>query len=350
MEVRVSLRRILVAVCAGVLAQAPTAGAEPVTVLRGTAQLPTSGLVLDLPASGGTEYHVSGSWASNVAGDTFDTRDIVDEIEIASGKILKGNWILSGYFTAGDCTKTIAEAKLDNAWTQDVTLWGSTWKVRGGVFTFESSLGRKPAAVLCRATSSGHTLMLYHFLTDQPETTSQSAIMASVSGSAVLAAADKSYAARRSSEITPTRRADVKNRGTGSAVRTVELPASGLSVDLPDDGYFWMVSEGDGVDIFDRLLPTFPEVTAELVFANGFTCKDILSSLTTGLLPEQRPTGLPTGWVGGPGVKLPDGGIELTSCYEFEDAAMLFGIMPDAGITDVSNLRPLMAALVAAAD
>jgi hypothetical protein len=44
------------------------------------------------------------------------------------------------------------------------------------------------------------------------------------------------------------------------------------------------------------------------------------------------------------------GRLQLTSCYEFEDAAMLFGIMPDAGITDVSNLRPLMAALVAAAD
>lgn len=350
MRVITSLRLGLVAVCTAMLAQAPVAGADPVTVLRGAAQLPTSGLTVDLPAKAGIEYHVSGSWSSSVAGDTFDTRDIIDEIDTASGKILTGNWIMAGYFTAGDCAATIAETNLDKAWTQDVSLWGSSWKVRGGVFTFEGALGRRPAAVLCRATSTGHTLMFYHFLTDQPETTSQSAVMNSVSGSAALAAADRSYTSGRTSDILPTRRSDVKNRGTGSAVRTAELPVSGLSVDLPDDGYFWLISEGDGVDIFDRLLPTLPEMSAELVFADGFTCEDILGSLTTDLIPDHRPTGLPSGWVSGPGMKLPDGLIELTSCYELDDAAILFGIMPDPSVTDVSSLRPLMAAIVAAAE
>ena len=345
-----SFRFGLIAACAALLAQAPVAVAEPVTVLRGAAQLPTSGLIVELPAKAGAEYHVSGSWSSSVAGDTFDTRDIIDEIDTASGKIVTGNWIMAGYFTAGDCAATIAEAKLDNAWTQDVALWGSSWKVRGGVFTFDGVLGRRPAAALCRSTSTGHTLMFYHFLTDQPETASQATVMASVSASAILAAADKSYTAGRTGDIQPTRRPDVTNRGTGAAVRTVELPVSGLSVDLPDDGYFWLVSEGDGVDIFDRLLPTLPEVSAELVFADGFSCKDVLASLTTDLAPDHRPTGLPSGWVSGPGMNLPGGVIEMTSCYELDDAAILFGIMPDPSVTDVSSLRPLMAAIAASAE
>ena len=350
MRVITSLRLGLIAVCAGVLAQAPVASADPVTVVRGAAQLPTSGLIVDLPAKAGTEYHVSGSWSSNVAGDTFDTRDIIDEIETASGKLVIGNWIMAGYFTAGDCAATIAQASLDKAWTQDVTLWGSSWKVRGGVFTFDGALGRRPAAVLCRSTSTGHTLMFYHFLTDQPETTSQSAVMGSVSGSTVLAAADRSYTSGHAGDIFPTRRSDVKNRGTGSAARTVELPVSGLSVDLPEDGYFWLISKGDGVDIFDRLLPTLPELSAELVVADGVSCKDVLSSLTTDLIADHRPTGLPSGWVSGPTMKIPGDLIEMTSCYEFDDAAMLFGIMPDATVTDVSSLRPLMDAIVASAE
>jgi len=298
-KVRVSLRRILVAVCAGVLArrQAPGPSRSPSCAVQRNCQ--TSGLVLDLPASGGTEYHVSGSWASNVAGDTFDTRDIVDEIEIASGKILKGNWILSGYFTAGDCTKTIAEAKLDNAWTQDVTLWGSTWKVRGGVFTSKVLWAARPAAVLCRATQ----LRAHAHAVSFPDGSARDQHRNPLSwpaSAAPLCSRPPTSPTRHDAPARSHRRAVLTSRiaARASAVRTVELPASGLSVDLPDGGYFWMVSEGDGVDIFDRLLPTFPEVTAELVFANGFTCKDILSSLTTDLLPNSRPTGLPTGSVG----------------------------------------------------
>lgn len=340
----------LAAACAALLAQAPVAGADPVTVLRGTAQLPTSGLVVDLPAKTGVEYHVSGSWSSSVTGDTFDTRDIIDEIETASGKIVAGNWVMAGYFTAGDCAATVAETKLDNSWSQDVTLWGNSWKVRGGVFTFDGALGRRPAAALCRSIDSGHTLLLYHFLTDQPETTSQSAVMKSVSEAGALAAANQSYTSGRTSDILPTRRADVKNRGNGSAMRAARLPVSGLSVDLPDDGYFWLVSEVDGVDTFDRLLPTLPEVSAELVLADDFSCQEVLNSLTVDLLPDHRPTGLPSGWVTGPGMKLPAGAVEMTTCYEVEDAALLFGIMMDPSVTDVSSLKPLMAAIAAAVE
>ncbi|MEQ1782140.1 MAG: hypothetical protein ABMA14_12315 [Hyphomonadaceae bacterium] len=345
-----SFRLGLAAACAALLVHAPVAGADPVTVLSGAAQLPTSGMVVDLPAKSGMEYHVSGSWSSNQAGDTFDTRDIVDEIDIASGNVIIGNWILAGYFTAGDCAATVKETKLDSAWTQEASLWGKTWQIRGGVFTFDGVLGRRPAAVLCRSTSTGHTLMLYHFLTDQPETTSQSAVMNSVSASAVLAAADRSYTAGRTSGIFPTRRTDVKNRGAGSPVRTVELPVSGLTVDLPDDGYFWMISEGDGVDIFDRLLPTLPELSAELIFADGFSCDDVLATLTKDLVPDHRPTGIPAGWVTGPGMTIPDGIIEMTTCYDLDEAALLFGIMADPTVTDVSTLRPLMSAIAAAAE
>lgn len=349
MRVMTSFRVGVFAACAAMLAQAPLAVADPVTVLRGPTQLPTSGLIIDLPAQAGIEFHVSGSWASNEAGDTFDTRDIIDEIDTASGTIHAGNWVLSGYFTAGDCSATIADVTLENAWTQDATLWGHGWKVRGGVFKFDSALGRRPAAVLCRSTSSGHTLMLYRFLTDQPDTASQSAVMASVSSSSVLAAADRAYASHRVGAITPTHRSDVKNRGTGAAVRKTKLPVSDLSLDLPDDGYFWLISEGDGVDIFDRLLPTLPEMSAELAYIDGVSCKDVIASFKSDAAADHKPTGLPAGWVSGPGLTLDDGAIEMTSCYETEDVAVMFGIMTDPSITDVSELRPLMQAIVAAA-
>lgn len=335
----------LVALLSGV----PSAGADPVAVRQGAAQLPVSGLVVDLPALAGVEYRVSGSWSMTEAGDTFDARDVVDEFDLATGKLVNGNWILAGYFTAGDCEKTIAGTKLDKPWTQDATLWGEVWKVQGGVFTFDGALGRKPAAVLCRSTPTGHALMLYRFLIDQPETIGQSVIMDSVRGSTVLAAASRSYSSLRTNDIYPTHRAEVRSRGKGTAARTVTLPVTGLVVDLPDDGYLWLLGEGEQSDMLDRLLPTLPEVSVEVAFVPEFACAEVLAGLTTDALPEHVPTKLPAGWIPGPGLKL-DSEIELTMCGQAGEDALIFGVFQGPTRTDVSAMHPLMAALLAAAN
>lgn len=346
-----TLGRGLLAACVGVLAAVPDAGADPVVVMRGVAQLPTSGLVIDLPSKAGVKYHVSGSWAASADGATFDTRDIIDEIDVGTGNVVVGTWVMSGYFDKGACASTTAEMPLTDAWTQSAKLWGESWTVRGGVYSFDNSLGKRPGVALCRDLASGHALLLYHFLTDKPTTTSQADVMAAVGASGVLAQASKSYTSERTSDILPLHRTEVKNRGEGQAVRNVKLPVTGLSLDLPDDGYYWMVREGEGVDLLDRLLPTLPEISAELAVVDDFNCVDVFSQLTTGLLPNFKPSGLPSGWVAGPGLNLEDDGYkELTSCYETEDAAVMLGIMMRVTETDVSSLQPLMHAIEAAVD
>ena len=247
-------RFALAAACAALVAPAAFAQAIPVRLAQGEAQLPTSGLVIDLPAKAGIRYDISGSWALSDGGASFDTRDIVDEIETATGNVATGNWVLSGYFTAGGCSETLAAAKLDAAWTQDATLWGESWSARGGVFTFENALGRRPAVVLCRGTEGGPTLLLYHFLANQPETLPQAAVMESVGKSGPLAAASKSFTAVRAKPIFPTRRTEVRNRGSEPAARRVTLALSGLEVDLPPDGYLWLPDSSDTADFFDGVL------------------------------------------------------------------------------------------------
>ena len=113
MSLVVRARLVLAAACAALLAPAAMAQSVPVKLTQGEVQLPTSGLVVDLPAKPGITYSISGSWALSDGGKTFDTRDVIDEIETATGNVATGNWVLSGYFTAGGCAATLANAKLD---------------------------------------------------------------------------------------------------------------------------------------------------------------------------------------------------------------------------------------------
>lgn len=342
-------RLALAAACAALMVPAAFAQDIPVRLAQGEAQLPTSGLVIDLPAKAGIQYDVSGSWALSGEGTSFDARDVIDEIETATGSVATGSWVLSGYFTAGGCSETLATAKLDAAWTQDATLWGESWSARGGVFTFENALGRRPAVVLCRGTGEGPTLLLYHFLANQPETLPRAAVMDSVGKSGALAAASKSFTAVRTKPVFPTRRTDVRNRGNEPAARRVTLSVSGLEVDLPPDGYLWLPDSSDTADFFDRPLPTFPQVTLETVFVPNVSCASILSSLGPEARDEHRPLALPDGWLGGPAVEV-EGETELTMCRAVGASALLVGVFQGQDNRDVSPLHPMLGALQAAAE
>lgn len=342
-------RFVLAAACTALLSPAALAQAVPVKLTQGEAHLPTSGLVIDLPAKAGITYNVSGSWSLSDGGTTFDTRDVIDEIETATGNVAAGNWVLSGYFTAGGCAETLAGAKLDAAWNQAVNLWGEAWSARGGVFTFDGALGRRPAVVLCRETENGPSLLLYHFLTNQPETHPQAAIMDSAGKSGALAAASKSFTAVRTKPIYPTRRTEVRNRGSEPAARRVTLTVSGLEVDLPPDGYLWLVDSGDDTDFLDRLLPTLPEVSLETVLAADAACADIFGSFAFELREAHRPLALPDGWLGGPAM-LVDGETELTMCRAIGASALVVGVFQGPDNRDVSTLYPMLGALQAAAE
>lgn len=339
-------RLALFAACAITLAPATLAQAVPAKLTAGEAQLPTTGLIIDLPPKAGVTYHVSGSWA--LTGDTFDTRDVIDEIDTATGNVRLGNWVLAGYFNAGDCNATLAGVQLDAAWTQSASLWGEAWSVRGGVFTFDGALGRRSAAILCRQKENEPALLLYHFLANQPETTPQATVMESVGRSAPLAGASRSFTARRAGDIFPTRRADVRNRGEQAPARRVTLPVSGLELDLPDDGYFWLPDAGDGVDFLDRLLPFLPEVTLELVIVPDITCADLFGALQTELRQTHRPLALPAGWLGGPAI-IVEGQTELTMCHAVGASALVVGVFQGPDNRDVSDLYPVLGALLAAA-
>ena len=341
-------RFALAVACAALIAPAALAQAVPVRLAQGEVQLPTSGLVIDLPAKAGIQYSVSGSWALSGGGTSFETRDVIDEIETATGSVATGNWVLAGYFTAGGCKETLADAKLDGAWMQDATLWGESWSARGGVFTFDGALGRRPAVVLCRGADGGPALLLYHFLANQPETLPQAAVMESVGKSGALAAASKSFTTVRTNPIFPTRRTDVRNRGSEPAARSVTLTISGLEVDLPPDGYLWLADSGGDTDFLDRLLPTFPELSLETVVAPNMSCADLLGSLSLELREAHRPLSLPEGWLGGPAMVV-DGETELTMCHPVGASALVVGVFQGPDNRDVGTLQPILTALLAAA-
>jgi hypothetical protein len=306
-----------------------------------------TGLEVKLPARAGVEYHVSGSWALSEKG-TFDSRDVIDEFSEESGEILAGNWVLTGYFDAGDCDSVLGLEPLDRAWTSQTELWGATWSVRGGVYTFEdASLGRRPASIMCQSDDEGRSLLLYRFLLDQPETLGQDEVMTGLSQAVVLEQAWLAYRELRTRDVQPTRRAEVRNRGKVSAQRVLELETTKLAVDLPDDGYIWLVHKGDGSDILDRMAPSLPDLSLEVVGVDGLSCTELFAALAKGETLPQKPRNIPAGWTAGPAVSL-DGKPLVTVCHEASYGALLAGLIQDGAAFDLTPLHAVLEALLRA--
>lgn len=344
-----SLKFVRTLVCGlaacGLLCAAPGAGADPTVVKKGEATLPTSGLRIVLPPRDGVVYHVSGSWALTNDGGTFDTRDVVDELDASSSRVIAGNWVLVGYFDAGGCNEVLATQALDNAWTTDTTLWGQAWKVRGGVFTFDNGLGRRPAAMLCRTNAASQSLLLYRFLTSEAETLSQQGVMADVAKASALELASRAYDNGTTADIKPLRRTDVRNRGSISAQRQVTLKKSGLTVALPDDGHVWLAREADESDMLDRMMPSLPDVSIEVIVAKDTTCEKILPLLAEGQTLGAPGRNAPAGWMLGPTLALGDDSSEAIVCYPAGYGALLAGVITPPGVTDFGAFREVLAAL-----
>ncbi len=341
------ISRVIVGICAafGLLALAPVAGADPTVVSKGEAQLPTTGLLVDLPARSAGVYHVSGSWSLNAATGTFDARDIIDEID-PSGNVTAGNWVLVGYFDAGECDDVLAEQKFDAPWSAEQDLWGQHWAVRGGVFTFENALGRRPAAALCRTEPDGPSLLLYRFMTSSPETLDQSAILADVKSSAALSAAARSFSQKRTRSYLPLTRTDVRNRGSDKAARPVTLPVNKLKIDLPDDGFVWLARAGDGSDMLDRMMPALPDTSLEVIAVAGEQCADVFAALDTDTKAGFEAQNLPPGWIAGPAI-IVGGEVEPTACHLAGVGALIVGLI-QGGNRDFAPYHQLLGALTGA--
>lgn len=342
-----NFRRAVAVVCAafGMLALSPVAGADPTVVSTGVVQLPSTGLVVDLPARSEGVYHVSGSWALNAADGIFDSRDVIDEVNSA-GNLTAGNWALVGYFDAGECGAVLGSEKLDASWTTTQDLWGQRWSVRGGIFTFDGALGRRPAAILCRTEQNGPTLPLYRFLTAAPETLDQAAILADVKSSVVFPAISKSFDSKRTGRYIPLGRADLRNRGTADAARAVTLPLSKLKIDLPDDGFLWLARTADSSDMLDRMLPVLPDTSLEVMAVEGVKCDDILEGLKDGAKAGAEAQNLPAGWIVGPAVVV-DGEIEPVACYPASFGTLVVGLL-QGGDRDFLPFHSLLGALTRA--
>ncbi len=323
--------------------------ADPVVVSGGRTVLPTSGLEIELPARDGLAYHLSGSWSLNDAAGTYDSRDVVDEKR--GDTLVAGNWVMLGYFTAGECGSVVGETKLDGAWTTTADLWGARWQARGGVYTFSNSLGRKPAVVLCSGETSTGQLLLYRFLIDEPETIGREAMLAKVADAAVLQSAWQAFRDGRTVAIEPTRRSEVKNRGEIPPGRAVTLPHTGLALDIPDDGSIWMVQRKPdaSTDMIDRMAPSLPEVTVEIARFTAGSCAEAFDMISTEKRPGVEPLELPSGWVPGPQLVV-DGDLELIACRPGSGAMTLIGVFQGPRRLDVGYLAPLLGAIARAVD
>ena len=327
--------------------------AQPYQAVQGgEVQLPTTGLVLNLTDDPARDYRLTGSWSLN-ASQVFDSRDVIDEFDARTGQLVRGNWVLTGYFTAGDCTATLAEMQLEKRWSLTRSQWGHSWAMVGGDFSFGGSLGLRPMVAMCRSLPNRRSLILQRFITDQPPNRSQADMLADLNRASVLATASRAFDRGAWQESKPLQQRWVSNRGTQSASRPVTLPLARLTLTLPNDGGLWIVpakKEGATSDWLERLLPSLPEISIEVMRFPGQPCTTVLPQLgQPQLTPAQqqeaaRPlTGMPSGWVAGP-MLVVDGESERTACANVNGDAVLVGMFLGNGKSDATPVAGLLTA------
>ena len=323
--------------------------ADPVALESGVANLSTSGLVIELPKKKGVTYMLSASWALN-SDTTFDGRDVVDE-KVAD-KLVAGSWVMVGWFTAGDCMAVVKAADLENAWERpELKLWGTKFAARGGVFTFDGSLGKKPAIALCLNRGDRKQLLLYRFFLDQTVEMTEAQMVKELPKAAVLERAYRAFAKDKVSVGEPLSRPEVRNRGKIDAARPLDFPGLAFGLTLPSDGSVWLKGEGpDKIDQLDRMVPAIPEITVEMArFDEAESCQEAFDALTA-TQTKVKLSGVPGGWEVGPRLTLEGGTQELTLCHKVSWGALIVGVFVQPASTDISTLAKLLDTLATAAD
>jgi hypothetical protein len=331
---------------------APAVRGDQVEVKPGKVALPLSGLEIELPKDPRKDFtwQLTASFSEKDGG--YDGRDVIDEK--IGNRLQAGTWVHLGYFTAGDCRKTVATADLADDWTAEVELAGLKMAARGGIFTFDDKdIGKVPAVVLCGHREGHKDLLLYHFYVADPAI-GREAILAGLPNVAAVERTVRSWLADRWVPVVPLRRPEVRRRGEPPK-RTVRLEKSSMDLTLPDDGYVWLhrkPAKEDAVDWLERLAPALPEVEIELVRVPGTTCASVLDGITTARSTAPGPEYLPRDWVAGPTL-LVNGSAERTVCRQAGTDALVVGVfaVPDKGpsATDFAPLGPLLNAISAAA-
>ncbi|MBE7452644.1 MAG: hypothetical protein HS111_28335 [Kofleriaceae bacterium] len=348
---------VLVAAAAAVLATTGVAAAEPPAhaprrITAGPITLPLSGLQVTLPRDKRKDFawQVASSFSLDANG-AYDARDVVDEL--VKDKLVGGNWVIVGHFDAGGCAKVVAATAFSDAWSVERDQWGSRWSIRGGLFTFDSSLGKRPALVMCASREGRKQLLLYHFFLDR-EAMTQKAMLAALPRLPVLERAARAWRSDGTAPVEPLRRAEVRTRGAVTAARTVRLPVAGRDLALPDDGFVWGVTPPDGgadVDWLWRAAPALPEQSLEVMRVPGMACREVIATMTAAPRADANPRNLPAGWQPGPAL-LVNGALERTACLDVQGAAIVVGLqtvpdnVPEA--SDFGPLAPLLGALAAA--
>jgi hypothetical protein len=347
-------RRSLVLVLSLLAALSLAAGGvgrgAPLVVASGKVVLPLSGLVIELPAAK-HQWSVSASWALDKDGG-FDARDVIDEKD--GDKLVAGSWVLVGHFVAGGCQETVRQADLAGTWEGTSDLWGASWHLRGGIFTFDK-LGKKPAVAMCTTHTTGRdrkALLLYRFFLDQPEAMSREAMQKALSESVVLERTARAFLADAAAPglTSPLGRPEVRQRGELAAARTVRLDIAELDLALPDDKTLWVrepTEPQDTTDWLARMVPAVPELTAEVLRSDAATCKELFAQFDE-TVKVPPPTGLAKGWEVGPTL-LVERVHERTACRKVGSRLLLVGFFsaPDSG--DLAPFRSLLEALERAA-
>jgi hypothetical protein len=331
------------------------ARAEPLEVAPGTVVLPMSGLEVVLPKDKrpGFTWNISGSYSLSNGGASYDGRDVVDEK--VDGTLVAGNWVMTGHFDAPDCAAVLAGVDLEDAWTDERTLYRLPFSIRGGVFDFTNDLGKAPSVALCTRRADGASLLLQRFFLDRANPPTREAILASLATTKLLSGAATSWRTGRWGAVAPRRRPEVRDRGDVAAVRTVTLAKSGLTLAIPDDGYVWLVrasSENEPVDWLDRIAPALNEITVEVARLAGVQCAAVFAGMTATKGRPPGAKGLPAGWLAGPTLDV-NGALERSACRDVGDSALVVGLFttPDKGrgAGDFGPLAPLLGALSTAA-
>jgi hypothetical protein len=319
----------------------------------GTVTLPLTGLSVVFPAREKPKLKVTASWSLQVNKNTFDSRDVLDEFGgPENDTIIAGTWAHVGYFNAGGPAAVVLEAELKDAWpVAPATLWGVEWQVRGGKWDFGNDLGIKPALVLAiRQSPEGPSFLLYHFFVSETELTKDE-MLARAEASPVMQAVFQAYWKSQYGPSLPTRNPAVKVRNDSVAAREVVLKKTGLRMQLPDDGFVWLVrpaSDGSS-DFLDRMAPSLPDVSLEVATVDAASVQEIFAMFPG---PKSRrdpaPANLPAGWEPGPTIQLENGNWENTVCKLIGAKVLIVGFLVTPRVIDVESYNPVLGALAEA--